>query len=318
MSTSNTTPRAAPRRHSRFRIAAFRAIERAAWCLGGRALYRALNLRAGRFDVREERVEIEGLDSRLEGFTVVQLSDMHGGSFLAEGDLADVVRRVNALDPDVVAITGDFITHHWTDALLLLEDCARLSARHGVFAVFGNHDYKDRLEGEIAAAYGARGIRFLRNESVRLSVAGAGIAIVGLEDLEEARDIDIESARAALQPGDVEIALCHNPSGASWLARPGCAVILSGHTHGTQIDLPLLRELGPKHPGLRVRFGPTLLIVSRGLGVVGVPLRVGARAEIVIVRLSRRDSSAHDLVTLASSGARETVPTPALQGSDAR
>jgi len=318
MSTPKSSPRAAPRRHSQFRIAAFRAIERAASCLGGRALYRAMNLRAGRFAVREERIEIDGLDSQLEGFTVVQLSDMHGGSFLAAGDLAVVVRTVNALEPDVVAITGDLITHHWTDALLLLDDCARLSARHGVFAVFGNHDYKDRLEGLIAAAYGARGIRFLCNESVRLSGVGAGIAIVGLEDLEEARDIDIERARAALQPGDVEIALCHNPSGARWLARPGCAVILSGHTHGTQIDLPLLRELGPKHPGLRVRFGSTLLIVSRGLGVVGVPFRVGARAEIVIVRLFRSAKSASGAVTRTSSTTPEARTSASSEAPHAR
>lgn len=285
MATPPISPRATPRRHSRFRLAAFRAIEwTAKWC-GGRSLYRATNLRRGRFAVREEWIEIEGLASELEGFSIAQLSDMHGGSFLAQGDLADVVLAVNALEPDVVAITGDLITHHWTDALLLLDDCARLRARHGVYAVFGNHDYKDRLEGEIAAAYGARGIRFLRNESVR--IAGAQLSIVGLEDLEEARDIDVESARSALRSDDVEIVLCHNPSGARLLARPGCALILSGHTHGTQIDLPVLRKLGPKHPGARVRFGSTLLVVSRGLGVVGVPLRVGARAEIVIARLTR-------------------------------
>jgi len=88
-----------------------------------------------------------------------------------------------------------------------------------------------------------------------------------------------------VQAGDVEIVLCHNPRGASAIAGAGCTAILSGHTHGTQVDLPLLRRLGPQHPGLRLELGPTTLIVSRGLGVVAVPLRVGVPAEVVYVRL---------------------------------
>ena len=68
-------------------------------------------------------------------------------------------------------------------------------------------------------------------------------------------------------------------------ARERCIAVLSGHTHGTQLDLPLLRRAGPAHPGLRVPFGPTTLIVSRGLGAIGLPLRWGAPAEVVIVNV---------------------------------
>ena len=78
-----------------------------------------------------------------------------------------------------------------------------------------------------------------------------------------------------------------NPSAAPHLIGPRTAVVLSGHTHGTQVDLPILRRLGPAHPGLRVELGTATLIVSRGLGVVGLPLRVGAPAEIVLVSLTR-------------------------------
>jgi predicted MPP superfamily phosphohydrolase len=114
------------------------------------------------------------------------------------------------------------------------------------------------------------------------------VAFVGLEDLEEGRVVDLEAARAGLRAGDVEVVLCHNPLGARAIGRAGCAAILSGHTHAGQIDLPLARNVGPIHPGLRVLVGETLLVVSRGIGAVGLPLRIGAPAEIVHLRLTRR------------------------------
>ncbi|MFN9786005.1 MAG: metallophosphoesterase [Planctomycetia bacterium] len=284
--------RVAPRRFSRARLAAFRAVERACVLFGGRAFYRARHLAPGRFLLREERVRVAGLPPALEGFRVAQLSDLHGGGFLGAGDLRHVVAAVEALAPDAVALTGDYITHAIEDSFPLVEDLARLRPRHGVWAVFGNHDYKARREGELVARLAARGVRFLRNECARIAVDGgargrAWIAFTGLEDLEEGKRVDLASARAGLRPGDIEVCLCHNPAGARWLAREGCVAILAGHTHGTQIDWPFLRTLGPKHPGTRLQLGPTTLLVSRGLGVVGAPLRIGAPAEVVVLRLER-------------------------------
>ena len=285
MSSTGLDPRVAPRRFSRFRLAAFRAFELAARACGGRAYYRRAHLAAGRVRVREELVSVRELPRALEGFRVVHLSDIHAGPFIRPRDLRDVVRAVNELEPDVIAITGDFVTHASSDAWLVLDDLAELRARHGVLAVFGNHDYKGRREGEIADAYAAHGVRFLRNACARVVVDGAAVALIGLEDLEEARVIDLERARAAVEPGDVEVVLCHNPARARELAGSRCACILAGHTHGTQIDLPLLRRLGPKHPGARLFAGETLVIVNRGLGAVGAPVRVGSPAEIVLARL---------------------------------
>ena len=285
MSSPAPTVRVPPRRHTRLRLSIFRAVETLArWC-GGRAFYRTAYLAPGRFRVREELVLVRDLAPDLAGVRIAQISDLHAGPFLSRGDLAHVVAAVNALAPDVCAITGDLITHHWTESLLVLDELAQLRARHGVFAVFGNHDYKDRLEGRIVDAYAARGLRILRNESVRIPLAGGALALVGLEDLEEARVVDLELARRAIEPGDLEIVLCHNPLQARRIARARCACILSGHTHGTQIDLPWLRRLGPEHPGSRLLVGETVLIVNGGLGVVGVPLRVGSPPEIVLVRL---------------------------------
>ncbi len=272
------------RRHQRLaRRTLVRALSRTTSVLGGRAWYRRRWLASGAFEVREEVVRVPGLPPGLRGFAIAQLSDLHAGPFLGEGDLTDVVDATNALSADLIAFTGDLITDHWSDALRILPDLARLEARHGVFGVFGNHDYRDRQEGRIAEAYGSRGLRFLRNQCARIDTAGGSLAVVGIEDLEEAREVDLEAARSAVRPGDVEIALCHNPSGAPILARPGCAVILAGHTHGGQIAG--LETHGPSHPGLRLDLGATALIVSRGIGVIGFPLRIGAPSEIVVVRL---------------------------------
>jgi predicted MPP superfamily phosphohydrolase len=241
--------------------------------------------------VREEVLLAARLPRGLQGFTIVHLSDLHAGPFLGRGDLRAIVEAVNSVRADLCVISGDFITHHWSESLAVLDECAALRASAGAFAVLGNHDYKDRLEGRIADAYAQRGIRFLRNERVRIERSGGSLCLLGIEDLEEARDLGLESVRGALGPSEVELILCHNPGAARVLAREGCVGILSGHTHGGQVDLPLLRSFGPAHPGLRVRIGPTTLIVNRGLGVLGVPLRIGAPAEVVVVRLA--SSSLH-------------------------
>jgi predicted MPP superfamily phosphohydrolase len=289
-----STPRVAPRRHPPARRFLFALAERCARLLGGRAYYRRWRLGPGRFRVRHEVLEIAELPAVLEGFRIAHLSDLHAGPFLGRGDLRHVLAALHAEAPDAVALTGDFCAHQPEDALRVLPDLAQLQAPSGCFAVFGNHDYRGRREHEIAAQYGAQGVRFLRNEGVRLQRDGESLPLVitGLEDLEEARELDVHAARKELRPGDVEVLLCHNPLGARVLARKGCAAILSGHTHGTQVDLPYLRGLGPAHPGLRVDLGTTSLIVSRGLGVVGLPIRVGVPAELVLVELRSAASGA--------------------------
>jgi predicted MPP superfamily phosphohydrolase len=280
-----TSVRRPPRRHAWLRRAGFRAAELGAQALGGRALYRRRHLARGRLAVREEALSVPALAPELDGYLLAHLSDFHGGPFLGRGDLAGVLALLAERGPDVVVVTGDWVTHRWSDALPLLDDLAAYRAPHGTFAVFGNHDYRERAEGRIAEAGRERGIRFLRNEGVRLARGSAAVGLVGLEDPEEARALDLDAARAALAPGDVEIVLCHNPLAARAIARGRATRILAGHSHGAQVDWPGLRRLGPPHPGARVELGGSTLVVSRGLGVVGLPWRAGAPAEVVFARL---------------------------------
>lgn len=283
--STSTNARQIPRRKTRMRLAFFDMVEKTLAALGGRRFYIWRFLRAGRFHERHEAIVVDGLPAGLEGVRIAHLSDLHAGAFLGEGDLAPMVARVNELDVHLVALTGDYITHHVSDAFLLASDLAELRSRWGSFAVFGNHDYRERREHEIVERFAESGVRFLRNASERIDTGDGVLYLSGVEDLEEAKHIDPVAARSQMQAGDVEVMLCHHPSGAQSLAHEGCAVVLSGHTHGGQINLPLVPQLGPRHPGNRVQHGSTVCVVSRGVGVVAVPLRFRAPAELVVVTL---------------------------------
>jgi len=275
-----------PRRHSGARIAFFAAVERVAAVLGGRRLYRRRALSAARLVTRTERVDAPGLTASRGRVRIVHVSDLHAGSFVGPGDLDDVVARIDALEPDLVAFTGDFISNRVEDLGRVAEDLARITAPLGVFAVFGNHDYRGRREHEIAAAI--PGWTFLRNACEVVETArGARVGLAGIEDVEEGRHADVGAALGPeLERAHVRIALTHGPRGAPPFAAAGFDLVLAGHTHGGQVDLPLLRRLGPAHPGLRVQMGATTLLVTRGLGPIGLPLRVGAPAEVVCIDIA--------------------------------
>lgn len=284
--------RRAPRRFGRGRLALFDLLQRGFRAAGGRRFYRWAFLRRGRLRIRREVVVAPGLDPELDGLRIVQLSDLHAGPYLGPGDLREVVDACNELEPDLVVVTGDLITHVADEAYQLLADLARLAPRLGSFGVFGNHDYRGRREREIAARFEAEaGVRFLMDDAVRFGSGPGAVVLVGLEDLEEAKTLDLERARRSVQPGDVEVVLCHNPAGASVLAQHGARLILSGHTHGHQINLPLIRRLAPPHPGDRVELDGAVSITSCGVGALGVPLRLRAPAEVVSVELVREDGA---------------------------
>ncbi len=275
-----------PRRFGPGRRAFFASLQGLARAAGGRAFYRRWFLGPGRLRVRRERVSLPAAQSAFEGYRIVHWSDLHAGPFLGRGDLRNAVELSNGLEPDLVAITGDFLTDEPDEALALIDDLAGLRARDGVFAVLGNHDYRRRAERGWTAEYERRaGIRFLLDQNTRIRRGEQVLAVIGLEDLEEARQVSLEQARRGLDPTDLQVVLCHNPGAAEQLAGDGVALVLSGHSHGHQIDLPGIRRLAPRHPGDRRDLGPTVAITSRGLGALGLPLRVRSPAELVAIDL---------------------------------
>jgi hypothetical protein len=275
-----------PRRHRWPRRALFRTVETAARLAGGRRFYRSVFLTSPRLRERREDVAVvAGLPEELLHCTIAHLSDFHGGPFLRSRDLLPLVERVNALEPDVIALTGDFMTHRTEEGIELIGAFAGLRARRGIFAVFGNHDYRRRREGEMAEAMARLGIVTLRNAHAMVMPQ---LAIAGIEDMEEGKVSDLDAALDGVPPGAVRLLLSHHPGALASASERGVSLVLSGHTHGGQVNLPILRRLGPPHPGDRIERGSTTLLVNHGIGAIGVPFRWKAPAEIVVARLVRK------------------------------
>ena len=299
----------APRRHSQLRLGFFRAARGCARALGGRRWYRWRYLHPERMVLRREILRVPNWPAELEGLRLLQLSDFHAGPFLRGEDLWPLVRGLESDPPDLIALTGDFITDRWEDVQGLAPVLGALPARLGAYAVLGNHDYRGRQVSRLVETLAQHGIRTLLDESVHLD--GVPLWVTGLHDLEERRgwarrsesageahgaEVELQEQlrrmRAQHAPGDWELALCHHPIGAAALARERTFAILSGHTHGRQIDRRWLRTLGPAHPGLQVPIfaagvRTSQLYVHRGVGVVGVPLRSRAPAEALWLEVHR-------------------------------
>lgn len=246
-------------------------------------------------EVIRQPIRLTHLPTAFHGFRIVQLSDIHHSSFLDEGDIDTAVQRVNALAPDLIALTGDYVSHTREYIAGCARALGRLQAKHGVMAVLGNHDHW--TDGEMMAqALTAEGIRVLCNEHVRIRQDDAQICLAGIDDLMVNRD-DLSAALAGTTRRETRILLAHNPAIIREAARAGVDLVLSGHTHGGQINWQLLIGRNDsrisrwlRRPSRRFMrghavIGTTQLYVNRGLGTVVVPLRYGCPPEITLLEL---------------------------------
>lgn len=243
--------------------------------------------------VSEAEVPVAGLPSAFEGATVLLITDIHAGPFLAPEALERVFRRLMALRPDLILLGGDLTT----DRVSEFDGCAGafgcLTAPLGLFGVLGNHDHYTGDPEGLRRSMERAGIAVLHNRSVALERMGQVLLLAGIDDLNWGRP-DLERALAGTRgKGRREpvILLSHNPDVFFQAAQEGVALVLAGHTHGGQIRLPGLPVL------VRMsRFGldqghyqmrPSQLVVSRGLGATGLPLRMACPPEVVALRLRR-------------------------------
>lgn len=245
--------------------------------------------------VRSIDVPIAGLGAAFDGYRIAQLSDLHIGGLWPRARAARWVSRVNALDVDLVALTGDYVTQGTSFHEDIVAVLAAMRGRDGAVAVMGNHDYFGDGDS-LVARLRARGVVVLRNEHRVLWRSGDALALAGVDDTWSGR-ADVARALAGHDLGRPLIALAHDPQLFPQLARRGAALVLSGHTHWGQIALPFLatrynlsRLSYRYHAGL-YRDGAAVLYVSPGLGTTGPPMRLGAPPEITVLRLraARRD-----------------------------
>jgi predicted MPP superfamily phosphohydrolase len=236
-------------------------------------------------------VPIADLPFALEGYSIVQISDVHVGPTIKRGYLNAIVNRVNALKPDAIAITGDLVDGSVQRLALHTEPLQRLSARDGTFFVTGNHEYYSGAE-EWIAEIRRLGLTVLMNEHVVCERGDAALMIAGVADytahhFNEAHRSDPHAAAAgASRHVQVRILLAHQPRSAPAAADAGFHLQLSGHTHGGQffpwnLFVPLQQ---PFVAGLN-RVRNLWVYTSRGTGYWGPPKRFGAPSEITLVRL---------------------------------
>jgi uncharacterized protein len=251
-------------------------------------------LAARRPEIVRREFALSRFPSALDGFRLVQISDIHVGITIGRAWMEDMVRRVNELRPDLIAITGDLVDGSVEKLAAEVAPITELKAEHGVFFVTGNHEYYFGAEPWIAHLQSV-GVRVLRNEHVEIGRGADAFLLAGVDDHEAARlapghGTDLERALDGADPTREVVLMAHQPMTAKQAVdRGGIGLVLSGHTHGGQI-WPLTILVGVVQPYLKgtYREGETIVHVNEGTGVWGPPMRLGTRSEITEIILRAR------------------------------
>ncbi|HYE15856.1 MAG TPA: metallophosphoesterase [Pyrinomonadaceae bacterium] len=244
-----------------------------------------------RLAVERHAIGLRRLPPQLDGLKIVHLSDIHHSPFTSRAQIERAVEAANALQPDIVALTGDYISHEREYIEPCAEMLGRLRARRGVFACLGNHD--NWVDAPlITDLFRAEGISVLVNEGFRFEDRGASFWLAGVDDTMVGLE-DLPLALAGSRSDEMKLLLAHNPVILRRAARAGVDLVLSGHTHGGQVAWRseaspsgrvrrrILRGLG--------RRGETQIYVTRGLGTVVLPVRYGCLPEVSLLTLRRAE-----------------------------
>jgi len=238
-------------------------------------------------------IPMDDLPEKLDGFTIVQIGDLHIGPTIRRAYVDAIVKAVNALHPDLVALTGDIIDGSVAHLAAHVQPLGQLRARDGAYVVLGNHEYYAGA-AEWSAEFQRLGLHVLQNRHVILGTGCARLILAGVTDyMAEHFDPAWRSDPAAAlagAPNDVKtrILLAHQPRSAFAAAQAGFGLLLCGHTHGGQI-FPwnfLVQQQQPFTAGL-ARLETLWVYTSRGTGYWGPPIRLGAPSEITRIRLVR-------------------------------
>ncbi|HKP12378.1 MAG TPA: metallophosphoesterase, partial [Blastocatellia bacterium] len=234
-------------------------------------------------------IPIKGLPPPLDGFTIVQMSDIHAGFFMKESAMRDYVEIANALEPDVVALTGDFVATDDAQVAPFMRAMTGLRARRGVYGCLGNHDMFTGAEDEVERQFRAAGFKLLRGANEVIDVNGAALNIIGVDFIDSGGSLDNELRGIRLD--GTTVLLLHAPYTFPQAAAKGIHLTLSGHTHGGQIALTLgdviltPARLSTVFLAGLYKIGESHLYVNRGLGTTGPPIRIGAPPEITHLTL---------------------------------
>jgi uncharacterized protein len=258
-------------------------------------LYGRLNL-----ETTAQPIRIARLPRAFEGFKICQLSDIHIGPFMPFSEIQKYVAIANALKPDLIVLTGDFVTFDGSTAPPVVEALSGLRAPFGVFGCLGNHDSWSNAEDSITALFSQAGVRILRGVNIEIRIGADSLNLMGVDFQSHHRfgpsapvDRLLGNIESLVASDRVNILLSHNPDTFPRAASLGIDLSLAGHTHGGQAALEFISpELAPSRmvtpyvAGLFQRPGGQLY-VNRGIGTIGIPIRIGAPPEITLYSLTR-------------------------------
>jgi predicted MPP superfamily phosphohydrolase len=238
----------------------------------------------GRHDLQVTRAElpVSGLPPALNGLRIGMMTDIHRSRWVSHEDVTRAVSLLMAERPDVIVLGGDYVT--WGDRAYVkpsADALAALTAPHGIFAILGNHDD----DHDMPAALGRNGVQVLRDARTRLRIRNETVDMTGIRFWTK-RQSDLAALLRDAAP--VSILLAHDPRRLTEAAALNVPLVLSGHTHGGQVVLPLIGPVAaqkfPVVAGIG-RRGVTTMFVSRGLGTVYVPVRVNCPPEVAVLTL---------------------------------
>ena len=263
------------------------------------------------YTIHHQKLKLPNLPNAFKGLKIVQISDIHTGSFISKEPLEKAIKMIEEQQPDIIFFTGDLVNEITEEALPFMDTLSKIKAPLGVFSILGNHDYgdyfyqKDDTEGKahnyklMKAIHKKLGWNLLLNENHILKKDNERLAILGVEnwgsELRFPKYGDIDKAKEGCLTDDVKLLLSHDPSHWDAYVTPyhtDIAATFSGHTHGMQfgIEIPGFKWSPSQYiyknwAGLYAEKNQQLY-VNRGLGFLGYPGRVGILPEITVFTLS--------------------------------
>jgi hypothetical protein len=260
--------------------------------VGGFSAY-GMYVGGGKLDISSRDISFSRLPPGLDGLTIVQLTDIHSGSFMEYDRMKGFVDIVNSLTPDIVVITGDFINGGDEFIEQTAAAMSGLRARLGCFGVMGNHDFYGPEE-ELCDRLNRAGVRMLRDEwaAVRVNPSSEPLYLAGIDDPQGSwyvnnRFTSLDTALQGIPARGFTVLLSHRPNIFPESVSRGIPLTISGHTHGGQVVIPnpggrgiSLARMAYEHDSGLYRQSESCLYVNRGLGVVGPPVRINCPREI--------------------------------------
>ena len=257
--------------------------------------YGRLNL-----ETTEHATALPDLPRAFHGFRICQLSDIHIGPFMPSAEIRKYVAIANSLKADLMVLTGDFVTMDGRTQGAVVDALRGLRAPFGVYGCLGNHDAWCEVEDSISGLFRQTGVRMLRGEAVPIAVSGESFNLLGVDFQSQHRFGPspavpnlLGNIEHLISHDRVNILLSHNPDTFDRAAELGIEFSLAGHTHGGQAALEFIspqlapsRLVTPYVSGLFQKPGAQLY-VNRGIGTIGIPIRIGAPPEITVYTLTR-------------------------------